>query len=162
MKSLVLKSALILTVVLSWSGVPAAERTSAANGTNPAFKTIGPLAFSPDGVLFAGDTQSAAIFALDLGKAATGGAPGAKAIPAFDQKVAAMLGTDVREITVTDLAVHPKTRNAFASVMRGQGTSSQAALLRVDGAGKIEVIAFGDIKFSKVDLPNAPAANPTM
>jgi hypothetical protein len=160
MRSLFLKSALILTVVVSWSGVPAAELTTAANGTNPSFKAIGPLAFSPDGVLFAGDTQAAAIFALDLGKAATGGAPGAKPIPAFDQKVAAMLGTDVREITVTDLAVHPKTRNAFASVMRGQGTSSQAALLRIDGAGKIEVVAFADVKFSKVDLPNAPAANP--
>ena len=160
MRSLFLKSALVLTVVLSWSGVPAAERTDAANGTNPAFKTIGPLAFSPDGVLFAGDTQAAAIFALDLGKAATGGAPGAKAIPAFDQKVAALLGTDVREITVTDLAVHPKTRNAFASVMRGQGTNAQPALLRIDGAGKIEVVAFGDIKYSRVELPNAPAANP--
>ena len=160
MRSLFLKSALVLTVVLSWSGVPAAERTDAANGTNPAFKTIGPLAFSPDGVLFAGDTQSAAIFALDLGKAAPGGAPGAKAIPAFDQKVAALLGTDVREVTVTDLAVHPKTRNAFASVMRGQGTNAQPALLRIDGAGKIEVVAFGDIKYSRVELPNAPAANP--
>src|SRR6187455_2610749 len=170
MRSLFLKSALVLTVVLSWSGVPAlalrsfsaggAERIDADSGTNPAFKTIGPLAFSPDGVLFAGDTQSAAIFALDLGKAATGGAPGAKAIPAFDQKVAALLGTDVREITVTDLAVHPKTRNAFASVMRGQGTNAQPALLRIDGAGKIDVVAFGDVKYSKVDLPNAPAAVP--
>jgi hypothetical protein len=168
MKSLILKSALILTVVVSWSGVPAAspepgrgaERANATNGTNPAFKSIGPLAFSPDGVLFAGDTQAASIFALDLGKAATGGAPGARAIPAFDQKVAALLGTDVREITVTDLIVHPTSRNAFASVMRGQGTSAQAALLRIDGAGKIEVIPFTDLKFSKVDLPNAPAANP--
>ena len=168
MRSLFLKSALILTVVVSWSGVPAAspersrgaERTNATNGTNPSFKSIGPLAFSPDGVLFAGDTQAAAIFALDLGKAATGGAPGAKSISAFDQKVAALLGTDVREITVTDLIVHPKTRNAFASVMRGQGTNAQPALLRIDGAGKIEVIPFTDLRFSKVDLPNAPAANP--
>jgi hypothetical protein len=160
MRTLFLKSALVLTVVLSWSGVPAAERSDAANGTNPAFKTIGPLAFSPDGVLFAGDTQAAAIFALDLGKAAAGGAPGAKAIPAFDQKVAALLGTDVREITVTDLAVHPKTHNAFASVMRGQGTSAQPALLRIDGAGKIEVVSFGDVKYSRVELPNAPAAVP--
>jgi hypothetical protein len=160
MRSLFLKSALILTVLVSWSGVPAAERIDASSGTNPTFKSIGPLTFSPDGVLFAGDTQSAAIFALDLGKAATGGAPGAKAIPAFDQKVAALLGTDVREITVTDLAVHPKTRNAFASVMRGAGDNAQPVLLRVDGAGTIEVVAFGDVKFSKVDLPNAPAAVP--
>lgn len=160
MRSLFATSALILTVVLSWSGVPAAERTDAANGTNPAFKTIGPLAFGPDGVLFAGDTQAAAIFALDLGKAAAGGAPGAQAIPAFDQKVAALLGTDVREITVTDLAVHPKTRNAFASVMRGQGNNAQPALLRIDGAGRIDVVAMGDVKYSKVDLPNAPDAVP--
>jgi hypothetical protein len=160
MRAMLLKSALILTVMLSWSGVPAAERTIADNGTNPTFKSIGPLTFSPDGVLFAGDTQSAAIFALDLGRAATGGAPGAKAVPAFDQKVAALLGTDVREITVTDLAVHPRTRNAFASVMRGQGTNAQPALLRIDGAGAIEVVAFGDMKFSRVELPNAPAANP--
>ena len=160
MRSVFLKSALILTVVVSWSGVPTATRTGATNDTNPSFKSIGPLAFSPDGVLFAGDTQAASIFALDLGKAATGGAPGARAIPAFDQKVAALLGTDVREITVTDLAVHPKTRNAFASVMRGQGTNAQAALLRIDGAGKIDVVSFSDVTFSKIDLPNAPAANP--
>jgi hypothetical protein len=169
MRSLFLKSALILAMVVSWSGVHAlalrsssegAERTDAMTGTTPAFKAIGPLTFSPDGVLFAGDTQSAAIFALDLGKAAAGGAPGAKAIPAFDQKVAALLGTDVREITVTDLAVHPKTRNAFASVMRGQGTNAQPVLLRIDGAGKIEVVTFSDVKFSRVDLPNAPAAVP--
>jgi hypothetical protein len=161
MRSVFLKSALVLTVVLSWSGVPAAERTSADNGVGPTFKAIGPLAFSPDGVLFAGDTQSAAILALDLGKAATGGAPGAASIPAFDQKVAALLGTDVREITVTDLVVHPKTRNAFASVMRGQGNNAQPALLRIDGAGKIDVVAMGEIKFSRVELPNAPAANPS-
>jgi hypothetical protein len=160
MRSLLLKSALILAVMVSWSGVPAAERTNADNGTNPTFKAIGPLTFSPDGVLFAGDTQSAAIFALDLGKAATGGAPGAKAIPAFDQKVAALLGTDVKEITVTDLAVHPKTRNAFASVMRGQGTNAQPALLRIDGDGKIDVVAMSDVKYSKVELPNAPNAIP--
>ena len=160
MQAMLVKSALILTVVLSWSGAPAAERTSADNSTNPTFKSIGPLTFSPDGVLFAGDTQAAAIFALDLGKAAAGGAPGAKAIPAFDQKVAALLGTDVREITVTDLAVHPRTRNAFASVMRGQGTNAQPALLRIDGAGAIDVVAFSDVKFSRVELPNAPAANP--
>src|ERR1700752_5475112 len=101
MRSLFLKSALILTVVVSWSGVPAAERTDATNGTNPTSKAIGPLTFSPDGVLFAGDTQAAAIFALDLGKAATGGAPGAKAIPAFDQKVAGRVGHAAGEMNPT-------------------------------------------------------------
>jgi sugar lactone lactonase YvrE len=43
------------------------------SGTNPSLKSIGPLAFGPDGTLFAADTQAAAIFALDLGAAAKGG-----------------------------------------------------------------------------------------
>src|SRR5687767_16027645 len=114
MKFLVLKTALILTVVASWSGVPAAELTNATSGTNPTFKAIGPLAFSPDGALFAGDTQAASTFALDLGKAASGGAPGAKPIPALDQKVAALVGTDVRGSTVTDCVVLAKSTNHFA------------------------------------------------
>lgn len=160
MRSILVKSAVVLTALVSWSGVPAAERAAEVVATGPAFKSIGPLAFSPDGVLFAGDMQSAAIFALDLGTSATGGAAGAKAVPAFDQKVAALLGTDVREIIVTDLAVHPTTRNAFVSVMRGTGNNAVAALLRIDGAGAIEAIAFDRMEYSKVALPNAPDANP--
>jgi hypothetical protein len=161
MRSLLVKSGLVLAVALSLSIAPAAERAvvNATNGVGPAFKSIGPLTFGPDGSLFAADTQAASIFALDLGAAAQGGAAGAKAISGVDQQIAALLGTDVREITVTDLVVHPKTRNAYLAVMRGQGTNAQAALVRVDGAGKIEVVALDKIKFSKVDLPNAPQAN---
>ena len=123
------------------------------------FKSIGPLAFGPDGLLFAGDTQSASIFALELGALAQNAATGAKSVTGVDQQIAALLGTDVREIAVTDMVVHPKTRNAYLSVMRGQGTAASPVLLRIDGAGKIEVLALDRIKFSKVDLPNAPAAN---
>ena len=47
MRSLLLKSALILTVVVSWSGMPAAELTNATNGTNPTFKAIGAVGVQP-------------------------------------------------------------------------------------------------------------------
>ena len=134
--------------------VSAGEQTPAA----AAFQSIGPLAFGPDGVLFAADRQAAAIYAIDLGKQATGGAPGAKDIAGIDQQIASMLGTDVKEVQVTDLAVHPKTRNAFISVMRGAGAEAKPALLRVDGAGKIELIALDGLKTTKAMLPNAPVA----
>ena len=160
MRSWLLKSSVMVAVAVSLSAAPSAERAVIAptNGTGPTFKAIGPMTFSPDGLLFAADTQAASIFALELGALTQGGAPGAKAIPGIDQQIAGLLGTDVREITVTDLAVHPKTRNAYLSVMRGQGTNAAAALLRVDGAGKIEVLAMDKVKYSKVDLPNAPNA----
>ena len=161
MRSLMLKSSLALAVAVSLSIAPAAERAAqhAANGVGPTFKSIGPLTFSPDGLLFAADTQAASIYALDLGAAAQGGAAGAKAISGIDQQIAALLGTDVREIAVTDMIVHPRTRNAYLSVMRGQGANAAPVLLRVDGAGKITVVGLNTIKFSKVDLPNAPVAN---
>ena len=42
--------------------------------------------------------------------------------------------------------------------MRGTGADAKPALLRVDGAGKIEVVALDGLKFTKASLPNAPAA----
>ena len=111
MRSLLLRTSLVLAAVASLSAAPLAERavTNASNGTGPAFKAIGPMTFGPDGLLFAADTQSAAIFALELGTAAQGGAPGAKAIAGIDKQIASLLGTDVREISITDLVVHPAT-----------------------------------------------------
>jgi hypothetical protein len=134
------------------AGVP----VSAAEG--PQMSSIGPLTFGPDGVLFAADTQAATIYALELGEKANGGAPGTHAVEAIDQKIAGLLGTDAKEIAITDMVVHPRTRNAFIAVRRGQGTESKPALLRVDGAGKIELVSFENLKHTKVSLPNAPNA----
>jgi len=157
MRSSFLKIGTVVALVVLTSWVPAAQRSPSAADAGPALQSIGPLAFGPNGVLFAADTQVATIFAIELGSQA-GAVPGAQNLPAIDQKIAALLGTDVREIAVTDLAVHPQTRNAFISVMRGQGTASTPVLLRVDGAGKIEVIGLEKMKHTKVTLPNPPAA----
>jgi hypothetical protein len=135
------------------AGVPVA-----AADAGPQITSVGPLTFGPDGVLFAADTQAATIYALELGDKANGGAPGTQGVDAIDQKSAALLGTDAKEIIVTDLVVHPRTKNAYVSLMRGQGTASKPVLLRVDGAGKIEVVSFENLKHTKVTLPNAPNA----
>lgn len=122
----------------------------------PTLQSIGPLAFGPDGVLYAADKQAATIFALDLGTQAASASAGTKAVDAIDQKIAALLGTGVTEITVTDLAVHPRSRNSFISVMRGQGANAQAALVRVDGAGALALVNLDPVKYTHVALPNPP------
>ena len=109
----------------------------AATGLNPvapsaagqavpaaALQSIGPLAFVPNEVLFAADTQGATIYAFELGTAADRGAAGTKDVPGIDQKIAALLGTDAAAVTITDLAVHPRTKNSFIAVMRGQGVDA--------------------------------------
>ncbi|HEY7188620.1 MAG TPA: hypothetical protein VH436_18815 [Vicinamibacterales bacterium] len=150
---------IVLVVITSWA--PSSARGIAESGVGPALTSIGPLAFGPDGTLFAADNQAATIYGLDLAAQGRGAVPGAKGLDAIDQKLAAMLGTGARDITITDLAVHPASHNAFVAVMRGQGTGAAPALFRVDGAGTIDAISMTSVKFSKLELPNAPAANPS-
>jgi hypothetical protein len=148
-------------VILVVSGLVAGSALSAGGaaavkGTGPTFKQIATLAFGPEGVLFAADGQDVSITALQLGKQAASGVPGTKDVAGIDQKIAALLGIDAKNLLVTDMVVNPKTRNTFISVMRGQGAGATPALLRVDGTGTISLVSLGDIPYSRVTLPNPP------
>ena len=154
-KTLALCGILALTVAGHWQPVTIPVAAAVAG---PEMTSIGSLTFGPNEVLFAADPQAATIYALELGDNAAGSTAGAQAVEAVDQKIAGLLGTDAKEIIVTDLVVHPRTRNAYISVMRGQGTDSKPALVRVDGAGKLVVVDLAGVKHTKVTLPNAPNA----
>src|SRR6185295_11001779 len=111
----------LLALVVATSWAPSSARAVVDSGQGPALTSLGPLAFSADGTLFAADNTAATVYALDLGTQASGATPGAKGMDGLDAALAAMLGTAATEITITDLAVHPRSHNAFVSVMRGKG-----------------------------------------
>ena len=157
----VLKLLLVIAFALAAAGPSTSALQATQAGQGPALESIGPLAFGPDGTLFAADNQAATIFALDLGSHAQGGAPGAKDVESLAGKLAGLLGTAATELAVTDLAVHPTTRNAYVSVMRGQGAGASAVLFRVDGAGALTHVPLSGLGYQKVTMPNAPDANPT-
>ena len=159
MRGTVLKAAAVAAALATMGWTPM-QQSPVLLGQAPGLtlQSIGPLTFAPDGTLFAADRSAATIYALQLGDKAAGGTPGAVDVGAIDQKIAALLGTDVKEIIVTDLAVHPKTRNAYIAVMRGTGTDAKPALVRVDGAGKLTVVSLDGVQHSSAALPNAPAA----
>ncbi len=152
------KLALVAVLTVAASGAPSAAGTTATSGSTPTFKHIGKLAFGPEGVLFAADGQDVSITALQLANQMTGGTAGTKDIPAIDQKIAALLGTDAASITITDMVVNPRTRNTFISAMRGLGAGSTPVLLRVDGAGKLDVISLDQVRYSRIAVPNPPPA----
>ena len=85
--------------------------------------------------------------------------PAPRTCPGIDQQIAALLGTDAREIQINDLAISPSSKNAFISVSRGLGANAMPVLLRVDGAGAIDVISLGDVTYTEISLPNAPEAD---
>jgi len=152
------KLVLAAVFALMTTGSPGAVGSTVTNGSSPAFKHIGKLAFGPDGVLFVADGQEVSITALQLGKQMSAGVAGTKDVLAIDQKIAALLGIDAKNLLITDAVVNPKTRNTFISVMRGQGAGATPVLVRVDGAGKIDVISFDSVKYARIGVPNPPPA----
>ena len=147
---------ILLTTLVVASGIVAASSNRAA-AQAPAIASIGPLTFAPDGTLFAADTAGASIVAFDLG-GQTAGPAGAANVDALDQKLAAALGGTPGDIRITDLAVHPASRNAFVSVMRQQSKAAAPALFRIDGAGAVTAVPLASLQSSRVALPNAPPA----
>lgn len=134
-----------------------ADSTNGLKAGTPDIKSAGPLAFGPDGVLFIGDTQGAAIFAVDTGDAKKSGETAAINVPGIAHKVAARLGTDVQNVMINDLAVNPASGKAYLSVSRGRGPDAAPVVLRVAADGAIEELSMENVKFAKADVPNPPA-----
>src|SRR5262245_40882262 len=131
---------LILPVLVATAlaaALGAADATDSLKKGTPDLKSVGPLAFGPDGVLFVGDPQGAAIFAIDTGDKSPGSG-GAIKVEKIDEKIAAMLGTDSKGILINSIAVNPASGNAYVSVSRGKGPDGQPVIVRVDGKGKLE------------------------
>ena len=118
----------------------------------PDMKSIGALAFGPEGILFAAGPKGAVVFAI-----ATDDAKGAKAskIADLNQKIAATLGVDTGNVTIEDLAVNPDSGAIYVSVSRGRGPDAKPALIKIND-GKIDLIPLDKIHFSKAGLVNAP------
>jgi hypothetical protein len=122
---------------------------------SPDIKSAGSLSFAPDGVLLIGDSTGGAIFAVDTGDKTAGSGAGPK-VEGIDQKVAALLGTDAKQVLINDVAVNPVSGNIYLSVSRGKGPDAAAAIVRVDRAGKLSEVSLKSVKFAKAALPNAP------
>ena len=136
--------------------VSAANWTEGMKEGKAEFKSMGPLAFGPDGILFIADTKAAAVVAIDTGdaKAASGEKP--LKVEGINQKIAALLGTAADQILIDDLAVNPISRNVYLAVSRGRGANATPVLLRVKASGELEAVALDKVKFSRGELPDAP------
>jgi hypothetical protein len=135
----------------------AADWMSGMKEGNPTLKSMSQLAFGPQGILFIADTKAAAIVALATGDTTL--ASGAKSlkVEGVNQKIAALLGTTAEQIGLDDMAVNPMSRQVYIAVSRGRGPEATPVLLRIKADGQLEVVALDKMKFSRADLPDAPA-----
>jgi hypothetical protein len=134
----------------------AEDATNGLKEGSPGLKSIGPLAFGPNGILFVGDPQGAAIFAIDTGTA-KGGAAAPVHVKGIDGKISALLGTTEKDILINGLAVNPLCGDIYLSVSRGRGPDAAPVLLRLNRDGEMAEVPLSNVKFAKAVLPN-PAA----
>jgi hypothetical protein len=143
--------ALLATLLLASANRSSNHPFGFENGT-PAIQSISALAFGPDGILFIGDSKSASVFAVDVKDKTPVVKAQAVELRNIDQKIAAVLGTDAKNITIQDIAVNPVSRKIYCAVQNSDGTP---ALLTITDE-KIEAVALTNIPFSSIALNNAP------
>jgi hypothetical protein len=146
---------LISTSISARAGDP----TASLKQGHPAIKSAGPLGFGPDGILFVGDTQGSALFAIDTGERAAVAQKHAVGAKDLTAKIAAMLGTQPKQVMINDLAVNPISGNVYISVSRGRGPDAMPVLLRMGGDGKLDEFALDNVRFARAEIPNAPDSN---
>ncbi len=123
------------------------------------------LAFGPGGVLFVGDGKGGAVFALDLGDAASRVVAEPKVVVDVEGKLAALLGATPADVMVHDMAVNPLSKNVYLSVSRGRAAWSDrwllpndvadaSVLVRIDAEGRLSAVDLRRLRFARVALPN--------
>ena len=120
----------------------------------PDLKSAGPLAFGPEGILFVGDAQGGAIFALATEDTKGNPEEVKHNVAAIDEKIASALGIAPNDLLINDLAINPASGKAYLSVSRGRGPTAAPVIVVVDGAGKISELSLKEIAFGKAVLPN--------
>jgi len=147
-------SLLVIGLCVSGTLASAADRWGLTEG-KPDLKSAGPLTFGPDGILFVGDTQSAAIFAIATGD--TSGSPGAASVHAEDlaAHVAKATGAPSGSVAINDMAVSPRSGSAYLSVSTGSAKSP--ALVRIAAGGEVTQVSLDKVAFARATLSNPPA-----
>jgi hypothetical protein len=146
-----------LALVLSMVCIARADLSESLKSGAMDIKQAGPMGFGPDGVLFVGDNQQGAIYAIATGDTSGDAANVKINVKGIDKQIAAMLGTTTGEILINDIAVNPVSGNVYLSVSRGRGNDSAPAIIRVDGSGKISEVKLAGAKFAKASLNNIAA-----
>lgn len=144
--------ALTLAACLA-TGTASADIYGLSEGA-PDLQSAGSLAFGPDGILFVGDAQGAAIFAIRTGdRAVEEGSAIDLQIEGFNTKLADELGVTPGELQINDLVVNPATGNLFFSLSVG----GEPSIVRLGADGSVSPLDLSEIAFSKAALPNPPA-----
>lgn len=138
------------------------ELKSAATGYGlavgtPRLKSIGPITFSPDGILFVADSAAATIYAIDVRDTEAPSQSQPVEVDNLDVRLAAYMACTRDDIIIRDMAVHPTSMAVYLSLVRGQGGSAIPLLIRIGEGGSLREVSLEGVPFSQVVIEDAPA-----
>lgn len=122
---------------------------------SPEIKSISSLTFGTKGVLFIGDSKSASIFAIETKDTKSTEKASAVELKNIDQAIAAALGTQKENITITDMVVNPLSKKVYISVQHSDGTP---LLLKLEG-NQLKSVSLKDVNYSKIELNDVHAVD---
>ncbi len=152
MKKLYYSTAAFAAFVILVAANRSTEHPYGLKTGTPAIQSISALAFGPEGILFIGDSKSATVFAVDTKDKTLVEKAAAVEIKNIDQKIAAALGTEAKNIRIQDIAVNPLSKKIYFAVQSSDGTP---VLLTLEG-DKVQAVNLKEIPFSNMPIANVP------
>ncbi len=140
--------------IIAWP--PQAEGDAMTAGKAD-LRSAGALELGPGNVLFVGDSEGAAVYALEVTPPASSGSGKIDTVEDLDGKIAALLGTTPRDVFIQDMAVHRPSGTAYLSITRGAGEDALPVIVQVGRDGNIVVVDLERIRHSRLPIAKAPA-----
>jgi hypothetical protein len=124
-------------------------------------QSAGALAFSPDGVLFVGDSKLGAVFAFETEHGQAPASLDPFLFESIDEKIATALGVTAKSLVMNGMAVHPVTREPYLSVGVRNGDRLEPAIVRVSLTGEIHPFDLSSSKVMVHQLSDVPDEDAT-
>jgi len=145
-------------------GVTAARKPASPVADLPSgkveLKSAGALAFSPDGILFVGDSVGGSVVAIDTMDRKPAAKGATINVQGVDAKIAALVGVPADQIAINDIKVNPISHNVYLSGARGKGPDAMPLIVRVDASGAVTNVSLDNAKRQAVSLADAPKSDP--
>ncbi|NAS30575.1 hypothetical protein GTQ40_06305 [Flavobacteriaceae bacterium R38] len=145
----------VLALIVISAATKKTSLTSDFTVGDPQVQSINALTFGPEGILFIGDSKSAAVFAVDTKDTQKPASVSPLRMRSFDKKIAEKLGTETSNIRITDMAVNPISKNVYFSVHNSDGTP---LLFKLKGE-EITPVSLKSVSYSKAAVQNAVDAD---
>lgn len=137
----------------------------------PDIRSMSKLTFSPEGILFLGDSKGASVYAFDFKDNKKPSEAISINIKDIDQNIGARLGKRREDILIHDLAVNPISQNIYLTVSIGGKNSDErdifdpnyvndaTVLMKIDTKGQIREVPLENVYYSQLKLSSVISDN---